>query len=226
MTEPKQTLISHLGPWQGMERGNLYQNGLNSPFPNTQPQGLGAKAWSDMGLDFPPCGPLLRAWSSLGLKNWGTRATQDDSNCTLSPMLLSLHMTHSSAFLSVACSSRCVVCTAQNIKPHFTSSHWKVRLPSIVPFSSNSKSFSQYFESWSSKGGRETMGDCMTSRILQLGKLSIPDPGSVLTIHSAQSPGSRELQYKLGPLAVYLHSPPASILLFPQKTEKISTPSC
>ena len=49
---------------------------------------------------------------------------------------------------------------------------------------------------------------CMTSRIFRRKTIDSRFPGSVLTIPSAESPNRRELQYKLGALAVYVHSPP------------------
>ena len=49
---------------------------------------------------------------------------------------------------------------------------------------------------------------CMTSRIFRRKTIDSRFPGSVLTIPSAESPNRRELQYKLGALAVYVHSTP------------------
>ena len=68
------------------------------------------------------------------------------------------------------------------------------------------KSFSQYYEG-SARGGMPREADhCMTSRIFRRKTIDSRFPGSVLTIPSAESPNRRELQYKLGALAVYVHS--------------------
>ena len=71
------------------------------------------------------------------------------------------------------------------------------------------KSFSQYYEGSARREGmpREA-GHCMTSRIFRRKTIDSRFPGSVLTIPSAESPNRRELQYKLGALAVYVHSTP------------------
>ena len=52
---------------------------------------------------------------------------------------------------------------------------------------------------------------CMTSRIFRRKTIDSRFPGSVLTIPSAESPNRRELQYKLGALAVYVHSTPPAL---------------
>ena len=53
---------------------------------------------------------------------------------------------------------------------------------------------------------------CMTSRIFRRKTIDSRFPGSVLTIPSAESPNRRELQYKLGALAVYVHFTPPPAL--------------